>query len=94
MAKKLFSKKKKVLFLLNAPDAKEVLLTGDFNSWKEAGLKMEKGNNGEWSTEVNLEPGRYEYKFIVDGQWWTDPLNTSTVTNSVGSLNSLKEVIS
>ncbi|MEW6088118.1 MAG: glycogen-binding domain-containing protein [bacterium] len=92
MAKKIFSRERKVIFHLDAPDANDVLLTGDFNSWNEAGLKMKKNQNGKWSVEVNLEPGKYEYKFIVDGRWWTDPLNTETVTNSFGSLNSVKEV--
>ncbi len=93
MVKKFTEKGRKVVFQLNAPNANEVLLIGDFNSWEEAGLAMKKNKNGVWNAELNLMPGRYEYKFIVDGQWWTDPLNTNTVPNSFGSLNSVKEVI-
>jgi 1,4-alpha-glucan branching enzyme len=79
-------------FELMAPNAKEVVVTGDFTSWSATGIAMKKGGNGLWKTTVNLKPGKYEYKFVVDGQWWNDPNNATTVGNSFGSLNSLKVV--
>jgi 1,4-alpha-glucan branching enzyme len=79
-------------FDLMAPNAKEVLVTGDFTSWSSTGITMKKGANGQWKTSINLKPGKYEYKFIVDGQWWNDPNNKATVGNSFGSLNSVKVV--
>lgn len=85
-------KEKDVEFQLNAPQASKVTLTGSFNSWSTNGIRMLKGKNGVWKANVNLKPGRYEYKFIVDGQWWTDPANKNTSTNSYGSINSVKEV--
>ncbi|MDP1854098.1 MAG: helix-turn-helix domain-containing protein [Candidatus Omnitrophota bacterium] len=85
-------REKDVEFQLNAPQAKSVVLTGSFNSWLQNGIKMLKGKNGAWKANVNLKPGRYEYKFIVDGQWWTDPSNKNTTSNSYGSHNSLKEI--
>lgn len=84
--------KKVVSFELMAPNAKEVVVTGDFTSWSSTGIAMKKGSNGNWKTAVNLKPGKYEYKFVVDGQWWNDPNNKATVTNSFGSLNSQKIV--
>ncbi|MBN2482848.1 MAG: glycogen-binding domain-containing protein [Candidatus Omnitrophica bacterium] len=83
---------KKVDFQLTAPDAKKVALTGDFNSWNTNGTKMKKDRNGVWSIGMTLNPGRYEYKFIVDGQWWTDPINSNTSKNSFGTINSVLEV--
>jgi len=79
-------------FELMAPEAKKVYLTGSFNAWSKTGLEMSKSKAGLWKTSVNLKPGKYEYKFIVDGQWWNDPKNNAKVTNSFGSQNSLKEV--
>jgi 1,4-alpha-glucan branching enzyme len=85
-------KKVATSFELMAPNAKEVVVTGDFTSWSATGIAMKKGANGLWKTSVNLKTGKYEYKFVVDGQWWNDPNNATTVGNSFGSLNSLKVV--
>ena len=74
------------------PEAQEVALAGDFNSWDEKGIAMRKDKKGLWKTSVKLEEGRYEYKFIVDSAWWTDPNNDNKATNSFGDLNSVKEV--
>ena len=80
-------------FELAAPKAKKVLLTGDFNSWDKNGIPLKKERNGTWKANLKLKPGNYQYKYIVDGQWWNDPSNTKTVSNSYGSLNSIKEVL-
>lgn len=86
------SKIKKVGFQLNAPKAAAVVLTGDFNAWSQDGVKMKKDKSGVWKIELELNPGRYEYKFIVDGKWWTDPANKKTAVNSFGDINSVLEV--
>lgn len=85
-------KVKKIAFQLNAPNANAVLLTGDFNAWNPAGIKMSKEKAGAWKAEVELGAGRYEYKFVVDGKWWTDPANKHTAINSFGDVNSVIEV--
>jgi len=82
-------KKKAIEFKLMAPQAKKVLISGDFNKWSNKTTSMKKNKNGSWSSKVNLNPGRYEYKFIVDGQWWTDPICQEAIHNSLGSQNSV-----
>ncbi|MCM8786653.1 MAG: helix-turn-helix domain-containing protein [Candidatus Omnitrophica bacterium] len=84
---------KKVKFQLKAPTATKVAVTGDFNSWDLEGIQLKKDRSGVWSTEIPLKPGRYQYKFLVDGQWVTDPENKLTVKNPFGTDNSLKEVL-
>ena len=79
-------------FTLVAPKASKVALTGSFNSWSKSGTPLKKDRNGTWKTDLSLKPGRYEYKFIVDGQWWTDPVNRNTVRNPLGSENSVVEI--
>ena len=91
MAKKS-NQKKKVVFELAAPAAKKVLLAGDFNSWDDNGIVMKRSKNGIWKTDVELNAGVYEYKFIVDNQWWTDPKNDMKVDNQLGDLNSVLKV--
>jgi len=85
-------KGKKVEFKLSAPDAKTVLLLGDFNSWDTKGIPLEKTKRGEWRTNLYIKPGRYEYKFMVDNQWWLDPANSNVIWNALGSQNSIVEL--
>ena len=92
MGRKKKQKQKNVNFKLKAPEAKKVALTGDFKSWDTKGIRMRKSKAGEWKAGVELKPGRYEYKFVVDNQWWTDPANSNTQSNSLGELNSVLEV--
>ncbi|MBU4377122.1 MAG: helix-turn-helix domain-containing protein [Candidatus Omnitrophica bacterium] len=82
----------KATFTLTAPKAGKVAVTGSFNSWDKTGTPLEKDKSGAWTGGLNLKPGRYEYRFIVDGQWWTDPTNKNTVRNSFGSENSVVEI--
>lgn len=67
-------------------DAKKVYLAGSFNNWKPGQLLM-KRVNGEWVLPVTIAAGNYGYKFIVDGNWITDPANTS-YQNEDGQTNS------
>jgi len=80
-------------FLISAPNAKRVAVTGDFKKWNKNGIPMKRDKNGNWKVSVALKPGRYEYKFIVDDIWQTDPANSQTATNSFGTLNSVKELV-
>ena len=82
----------KTVFEFDAPYANEVLLIGDFNSWKAGGVSLKKDKDGLWRIELALDPGKYEYKFIVDGNWQNDPANTNIVINSFGTANSVKEI--
>jgi len=54
--------------------AKHVFLSGNFNSWNQDELAMERTSQG-WKLEYILSPGNYEYKFVVDGKWSADPAN-------------------
>jgi hypothetical protein len=67
-----------VLFRYRAPEsAAAVYLAGTFNEWKPDGHAMDgPGDAGLFSTRLILKPGRYEYKFVIDGKTWRhDPAN-------------------
>jgi 1,4-alpha-glucan branching enzyme len=83
---------KKVTFKVNAPDAKDVRLAGDFNSWDASSASLKKSKNGVWKRDLSLKSGRYEYKYLIDGQWQKDPLNNLFVVNTFGSENSVIEL--
>jgi 1,4-alpha-glucan branching enzyme len=79
-------------FTIKAPAALRVLLAGDFTLWQANAIPMKKGADGLWHTEVELAPGTYHYRFIVDGEWQNDPECTLHVPNVYGTTNSVREV--
>ncbi len=81
--------KKKVTFELQSPTAKAVLLAGDFTDWDKEPLALKKRKDGTWLKQLSLPCGMYEYRFIVDGQWVTDPKATVHHANPYGTENSV-----
>lgn len=77
-----------VQFRLGTPEAAhEVALVGDFTGW-EGQHRLEEVAPGVWSIVIPLEPGLYEYGFLVDGErWMLDPL-APTVADGFGGTNS------
>jgi 1,4-alpha-glucan branching enzyme len=86
------SKTKKVPFEFVAPDAQKVVLAGDFNHWNPKTSPMKKDKKGIWKATVSLKPGRYEYRFLVDGNWVNDPACCDCVPNEFGSKNCVRIV--
>jgi cytoskeletal protein CcmA (bactofilin family) len=74
-------------------EANNVRLIGDFCDWNEKkALSMKLSNNGNWTAEIQLRPGTYEYLFLVDGQPQPDPANPQRSPNSYGGENSILTV--
>ena len=82
-------KRKRVTFSLNLSDAEKVVLMGDFNDWNPKKHPMKKDDKGMWNKYVLLPPGRYEYKFLVDGQWLEKPQNSQICSNCFGTYNNV-----
>lgn len=72
-------------------NAKKVILSGSFNDWSEDACKMIKSDNG-WTHTLRLSGGKHHYKFIVDGEWMTDPDNSVREYDDKGHINSVKMV--
>ncbi len=70
------------------PDARTVIVAGSFNGWNMQGYRMVK-KGGKWRLPVYLQPGKYTYKFIVDGTWILDPGNKLYEQNEYGTNNSV-----
>jgi 1,4-alpha-glucan branching enzyme len=79
---------KPVDFFLNKPEAKTVSLAGTFNGWDLKRTPMRKEAAG-WKTTLWLPPGRYEYRFVVDGEWINDPREMDSAPNEFGGTNSV-----
>jgi len=89
MAEKI---KKRKVFQLAAPGANTVYLAGNFNDWKPDARPLKEGVNGIWKTTLTLPSGRYEYRFVVDGEWRDDPRCDEKTPNSLGSENCLLQI--
>lgn len=81
-----------VNFCLLKPDSKRVSLCGEFNEWSADATPMKRKQGGNWEVTLPLRPGRYQYKFVVDGEWLHDPNARENLPNPHGSLNSIMEV--
>jgi chromosome partitioning protein len=84
---------KGTLFVQPGEGRDKVGIAGDFNNWNPASTPMNKHHElGVWQTCIEIPPGRYRYRLVVDGQWVKDPYNPATETNPFGELNSVLEV--
>lgn len=63
----------KTMFACQATKAKKVFLAGTFNDWNPTATRMQRTPDGSWRAVLDLAPGRYEYKFVVDGNWCCEP---------------------
>lgn len=82
--------KKVTLRLKGYPNATAVNVSGTFNYWSPRGNPL-KRRGDTWEGTVEVEPGRHMYKFIIDGEWITDPANPTTITDGPHT-NSVLEV--
>ena len=57
----------------HAPGAQSVFLSGTFNDWDSSAFPMQEAADGTWCATLQLAPGTYEYKFLVDGEWVCKP---------------------
>ena len=79
-----------VRFALRSPNAKSVAVAGSFNGWQPSTRLSQR--DGQWMCEIELDPGSYEYRFVVDGQWMEDPACSAHATNPYGGRNSVVKV--
>ena len=77
-----------VTFTVEAPGAEHVLLAGDFNGWNTDGGEMEP-SGGVWTKVMKLPPGRYRYRYVIDGRWQNDPSNATVEPNPYGGHDSV-----
>ncbi len=65
-----------VMFNLPAELGREVAVAGDFNQWSPERLPLRIDPKQEClSARVELPPGRYRYRLVIDGMWRADPYN-------------------
>jgi 1,4-alpha-glucan branching enzyme len=75
------------------PGASKVFVAGDFNDWDPEARRLKRVRKGEdtFFAVLDLEPGRYEFKYVVDGEWVCCPTSPK-VANDQGTSNSVLEI--
>jgi 1,4-alpha-glucan branching enzyme len=81
-----------VRFELEIPQARSVSVAGSFNGWKANATPLNSLGGVKWTRELTLPPGRYEYRFVVDGRWLDDPKARAFAPNPYGGRNAVLEV--
>lgn len=83
---------REVPIVVSAKGAAQVAITGDFTRWSKDGIRLRRGQNDEWRTTLELQPGEYQYKLLIDGEWADDPQAAARVPNPYGGTNCLLKV--
>jgi len=65
-------------------------IAGSFNCWQR--VSMGRQPDGGWTTTLKLEPGSYQFKFIVDDNVWRHDPDQPTTDDNMGGLNNVIEV--
>ncbi len=76
--------------------AGDVRIAGDFNGWvPDRGVRSLIASEGQervWTKVLTLEPGTYQYRYVVDGEWREDPANPQSAPGPTGQPNSILQV--
>jgi 1,4-alpha-glucan branching enzyme len=80
---------KPVNFVCQAPEARQVHLTGDFNQWNPSSHPMQRQPDGAWTLQLQLHHGHHQYRFVVDGSPVLDPRANGVARDSNGERASL-----
>jgi chromosome partitioning protein len=84
---------REVVVQFRAQDVTDVRIAGDFNGWvPDKGVRsmiQSEGPGRVWTKILQLPPGTYEYRYVVDGEWQADPDNPNTAEGPVGNKNSV-----
>ncbi len=76
--------------------ASDVRIAGDFNGWvPDKGVRSlieSEGAGRIWTKILQLPPGTYQYRYVVDGEWREDPSNPQVIESTVGGRNSVMVV--
>jgi hypothetical protein len=71
-------------FVFKGPPGETVSVAGSFNGWDPFMYELKEGPAGNYTINIPLPPGRYQYVFFHRGQRYLDPYNASRVYSKDG----------
>ncbi len=79
-----------VRFVHPAEAMKHVFIAGDFNGWSATSSPLTYHEQfGTHEVVIEMPPGRYRYRLVIDGHWVADPHNQYKQVNDYGEFNSV-----
>ena len=88
-----FEAPREVVVRYRDASAADVRIAGDFNGWvPDKGVRSlieSEGQTRIWTKILQLPPGTYQYRYVVDGDWREDPENSEMIQNDLGGRNSV-----
>jgi hypothetical protein len=82
-----------IILRVRAVGAEKVTVAGTFNGWNPETAPLLSIGDGWWEIHMKLEPGLYEYVYVVDGVWTTPPEAAVTVSDGFGGYNGILEIL-
>lgn len=80
---------RQVPLVIRVATGDKVTVTGEFTAWSKEGIAMKPMGKGRFRTMLNLAPGKYQYRLIVDGKWTNDLDTEERIGNPFGTENSV-----
>lgn len=88
----LLKKSKKIINLFTFDPGnknyKQVQIAGEINGWNPKDSHLHLTDN-KWQIPLELDPGKYQYQLVLDGEWALDPNNPDQADNNIGGTNSV-----
>jgi 1,4-alpha-glucan branching enzyme len=78
-----------VTFEFDQNTAGKVYLAGDFNNWNYSATPLKKTPKGKYSVTLHLKPGRYQFRYYANHNWFNDNTADGYENNNYGSQNSV-----
>jgi 1,4-alpha-glucan branching enzyme len=79
----------KIRFVWPDCGVRDIFLVGDFNQWNERSHPLRRIKDRSYELELEIPPGKYRFKYLVDGVWWNDPDAEEYAPNPWGSEDSV-----
>jgi len=71
---------------------KSLEIAGEFNNWIPDHNIVTQREDGIIKKTLQVQPGNYQYRLIINGKWQKDPTNLNQTLNDYGEINSLLQV--
>lgn len=86
-------KKRSITLTWNGENCSTVEVSGLDIGWGQKIPLQYDEKHGSWILQRDLLEGRYEYKYIVDGEWMTNAIEPVTLVNKDGHINNYVQVV-
>ena len=81
---------RRVIFVLpEEVEAERACVVGDFNDWDPSRHPMKRTKAKPWRVAVDLVPGEYQFRYLVNDGEWHDEESVEHCPNPFGGENAL-----